>query len=152
MQNLILILSLSNKKIKFYKNKRIEKNAVHELESVIRCSCCLIYQLEKIMASAKAEISEVMINDMNKVLSKYGISATADYLKNMLKGSDLEKFLLSESDGFDTYEREWFMDEFAVKLTGMEWPTNGDSEEYMKKFKEVFVTKVREEEGIAVLK
>lgn len=29
---------------------------------------------------------EVMINNMNKVLSKYGISATPDYLKNMLKG------------------------------------------------------------------
>lgn len=103
------------------------------------------------MTSAKTEISEVMINDMNKVLSKYGVSATPDYLKNMLKGSELEKFLLSESDGFDTYEREWFMDEFAVKLTGMEWPTNSDSEEYMEKFKEAFVSRIREEDGIAVL-
>jgi len=103
------------------------------------------------MTSNKTEISEVMINGMNKVLSKYGISATPDYLKNMLKGSELEKFLLSESDGFDTYEREWFMDEFAVKLTGMEWPTNSDSEQYLEKFQKVFVSKIREEEGISIL-
>lgn len=103
------------------------------------------------MTSNKKEISEVTINGMNKVLSKYGISATPDYLKNMLKGSELEKFLLSESDGFDTYEREWFMDEFAVKLTGMEWPTNSDSEQYLEKFQKVFVSKIREEEGISIL-
>lgn len=40
----------------------------------------------------------------------------------------------SRIDCFDTVEREDFADHLAVKITGMNWPLNGDSSEYKKTF------------------
>lgn len=100
------------------------------------------------MANTKKEVSAIMFEGMNKALARYEIKATPEFLKEIIKDSDFEKFLIEESEGFDTMEREWFMDTFTTKLVGMEWPCNGDSEEYANNFYITLGNKIRETEGL----
>jgi len=70
---------------------------------------------------------EELINLIQKeMISYYGIDLTRDQVVKYVIDNNLEVF--------DTLEREDFADYIAVKLTGMHWPLNMDSEEYKKEF------------------
>lgn len=102
------------------------------------------------MTTDKKEIPTHIFASINKALSKLGVSASDNYLREILKDTDLEKTFI-EDGIFDTCEREWFMDMFAMKLTGQEWPCNADSEEYSKEFWSKLVEAIKAEKEITVL-
>ena len=96
------------------------------------------------------EIPEKIINGLNAILAKVGVVATREYLEDLLNGTDLKESMI-EINGIDTAEREIFRDMLAEKLTGLLWPSNSNSDEYIKKFLNKFAEAVEKEEGLSFL-
>lgn len=63
----------------------------------------------------------------NEMHDWYGFKLTDQQVEEFL-----EKY--PEAINFDTLERETFADYIGKKVTGMEFPMNGDSKEYKEKF------------------
>jgi hypothetical protein len=66
-----------------------------------------------------------------------GVVFTEEFIRRFLtKKQTLLGYLAGEvSYSFDTYERDWLMDELSDELIGMTFPLNMDSDEYTEQFK-----------------
>ena len=89
-----------------------------------------------------------LITDLNKLLAKVDLIATEEYLNKILDGTYAKESMI-EINGIDTSEREMFQEILGQKLTGMEWPSNCDSQERTDKFFKAFVKAVDAEEGLS---
>ncbi len=67
-----------------------------------------------------------MIDSIQKEMRGYGFNFSKKYLTEWLNDNPIESF--------DTVEREDLLQYMAKKSTGMDYPCNGDSEEYKKIF------------------
>lgn len=68
-----------------------------------------------------------MIEYIKKEMAWYGFELTTEQVQEFLNEHP-------EIEVFDTLERSMFVNHLAMQLTGQPWPSNGDSEEYKKKF------------------
>lgn len=68
-----------------------------------------------------------IIENIKDSMSWYCFDLTDEQVKEYLEKNPIKW-------GFDTCEREEFADYLALKITGLKFPTYGDSEEYKNKF------------------
>jgi hypothetical protein len=74
---------------------------------------------------------DILIDDCQRdMLNFYNIQVSRKKAEEFIINNDVETF--------DTWERETFVNEIAMKIANMPWPCNGDSDEYKKEFDKKF--------------
>lgn len=95
---------------------------------------------------------EVDLETFHKETSRcLGVVFTEEFIREFLtKDTRLLGYLAGETHGvsFDTYERDWLMEELTDKLIGMAPPLNGDSEEYTEQFRIKWLGYISDSEDI----
>ena len=72
------------------------------------------------------QLNDLIKSCQNEMLDWYNIQVSKEKAEEFITSNNVESF--------DTVERENFANEIALKVTGMSWPMNGDSDEYKKEF------------------
>jgi len=74
------------------------------------------------------EVHDELVSEIKESMNYWGgFDLTTEQIVEYLK-------IYSTHFGFDTVERENFLDFLGKKIVGMAWPLNGDSKEYSDKF------------------
>jgi len=81
----------------------------------------------------------------------YGLKAPTYYIRNILKEDEDLLYRIARyknlEGGLDTADREMLLEDIAVDLTGMSWPTGGTSKLKSEEFYNILKERVKETKG-----
>ena len=86
---------------------------------------------DKVIIEMKPDELDKLIKDCQREMEDwFGVIVSDEAAEDFITRHDVESF--------DTWERSVFINEIARKVTGMYWPSNGDSQEYKDEFYKKF--------------